>query len=187
MTTPTVPLAPPSTPMLMPQRSPDATPDDIADPPVPETLKAALAAEIAADVRDALPTSSREDAVLHAFCARLQTWMQETHSRHLHFVDDTMAAMKRWVETVTTVNEHAQYSLADALKTLADSGIVVLGTPYTAAVSCRTPAGYAVTLTIQKRDMATFLDELSRMQIWLHDHGYTAASAQAAEHDDVHV
>ena len=175
----TVTMKPPSQPMLRPQSAqiPSGVPefaapqdeDDIPAIKIPDTL----AAHIAADVKDLLPTSPREDAVLHAFCARLQAWMQEYNARHMRTLDETLIAMKRWIDATTSVDGAGQSHLAETLVSLSKSGIEVLGTPYTAAVYCLTPQGYAVTLTIQKKDMAAFLDELSRMQVWLKEQGYT--------------
>lgn len=164
---------------------PAPEPEDIPEPPVPSTLADALAAAVHEVVSvpvepsdiPVLPTSAQDDAVLHAFCQRLQTWMMDYHTGVMRMLDDTLVAMRKWVETTTSVNEHQGYQLAGTLETLTRQGIPVITnteTPYQVRVSARSPEGYGVEILVQKDTAATLISSIPALTAWLHGQHYTA-------------
>jgi len=165
---------------IMPTETPALPePDDIPEPVVPaEALEspatpAAVPPEIAAPL---LPTSAREDAVLHAFCMRWQGFMSEYHTSLMKTMDETMLAMRRWVETTTQANEHQGYQFANALEALAKHAppAPAPGYPYAVQVLAQSPQGYSVTLTVQKPDAGELVAALDALLPWLQSTGYLA-------------
>ena len=142
---------------------------DITDPPVPPSVLLPPP-----PAPPALPTTAADDAVLHAFCGRLQRWMLDYHATMMRTMDETMLAMRRWVETTIQANEHQGYQLANALEALAKHAPPAPGYPYAVQVLAQSPQGFAVTLTVQKPDAGELVAALDALLPWLKSTGYLA-------------
>jgi len=185
-------IAPPSAPML------NNEPDDIADPPVPESLAAEAMAQAVpgfplqgatmavvpsnGTTPPAVPPTvpALPDALLplaHGFCqyvqAMLGTQLEEAAIRMTKSVDLTMSGMAQYTQGVLTTNEHASYQLSDALLKLGEQGLKLVETPYTLQVQVKNPAGVPIVITVRKASAAELLDELTRLEGWLMQQGYT--------------
>ena len=173
---PTLKTGPASAPMLTVSSEPDAAspePDDIPEPAVPPTVLASTVEKTPAPPPERF---GEHEALLQGFCQvlqqRLHAWMLEEHKDITRTLDATMVAMKRWVETVCQQNEHAQYTLGDALTKLQTDGLAVIQPPYQVKLQVETAAGYPMELTLTKNSAAALIDELSRLEPWLQHHGY---------------
>lgn len=167
---------PPSAPLLT---APEAQtePDDIADPAVPAAVLESAETPPAAPLPDHFGT---HEALLQGFCQHLQhrlhAFMGDEHTAIMKTLDATLVAMKRWVETVCQQNEHAQYTLGDALTKLQSEGLAVIQPPYQARLQVETAAGYPMELTLTKSTAAALIEELGRLEPWLQSNGYKPGS-----------
>lgn len=150
-------------------------PDDIPDVSVPETLTAALAEPAPSTLPDKY---GEHEALLQGFCQHLQAimhkWMLEEHHTLATGMDATLAGVRDWAKLVFQGNEHAQYSLADALLKIQEGGIALRHDPYNATVQAVSPAGYPVTLHLAKPDAAALVEALPAVVGWLQANGYVA-------------
>lgn len=167
---------PPSAPMLPSPETP-AAPDDIADPVVP----AAVLESASQPQPPSLPEHfGQHEALLQGFCQhlehRLHTFMGDEHTAIMKTLDATLVAMKRWVDTVCQQNEHAQYTLGDALTKLQTEGLAVIQPPYQVRLQVETAAGYPMELTLTKSTAAALIEELGRLEPWLQQSGYKPGS-----------
>jgi len=191
MTMPLEMLAPPSAPMMT--GAPRPEPDDIIDPEVPPgTLDTPIAEQPPHSPVEARATTPRPDTLpdgvmplANGLCAyirdKMHTFMMDEHKGLMQTLDATLVAMRKWVEIVGQQNEHAQYSLADALTKLQADGLTVIHPPYQAVLHVQTPAGYALALTITKSSSSALVEELGRLEGWLQGHGYGAPPRQAGQ------
>lgn len=167
--------------------------DDIPEPPVPASVLSAapLAGSpyvappstptpMSTPLPSVFPKSVQDDAVLFAFCSRLQTWMLDYHKTMMKTLDDTLMAIKKWVETTTTVQDHQRSQLHAALLGMQKHGLTITGSPYVATVQALTPSGYLVSFRLEKPDAASLVEEITRMTAWLEGHAYTAPPAAVA-------
>ena len=191
-------VAPPSAPMLTLDNEPD---DDIQDPVVPEGT---LADEAMAQAVPGLPMEAPrmpQDAsngaaptvvpatvpplpdglltLAHGFCQYLQAQfgakLHETAIRMTKDVDLVMSEMAQFTKGVLSCNEHAEYQLSEAIRTLCDKGLPLHHAPYEMTLQVYTPAGLPLTLTVRKTTPAELLDELTRLETWLEMNSYTGA------------
>ena len=147
--------------------------DDIPDPQMPTSVQAALAVP-APVIADMLPTTMRDDAVLHAFCQRLQAWMTEHHTYSGNFMDATVNACKRWMETMIERQTHQDGVLAQTVAQGFAQGLQVTGSPYAVTVQALSPAGYVVQFRVEQPTASQLIDEVERLTGWLAAQHYTA-------------
>ena len=143
--------------------------DDIPDPPLPPSVAGtamAGAPPILSTLNCAL--SSHDDAVLHAFTQRLSAWMSDQHVYSGKFMDATVNACKRWMDTMIGQERQRDTVLADVVR----AGLSITGAPYQAQVTATSPQGYGVTIRVEKADAASLVEELGRMTTWLKAQGY---------------
>lgn len=158
---------------------PDA-PDDVIDPPVPPGT-----------IDDVVPPTvpALPDALLplaHGFCQYLQsqvhTFLGEEHRQLQASVDASLAAVRHWAEGMLQGNEHAQYTLGDALAKVREDGARLVhakADPYTAVLEARTPHGFPLRLTIEKGSSGELIEALGRLEGWLVANGYTVLEGVA--------
>ena len=120
----------------------------------------------------------------HGFCQYLQsqvhTFLGEEHRQLQASVDVSLAAVRHWAEGMLQGNEHAQYTLGDALLKIQAGGVTqTTGTPYTAVIDARTPHGYPLRLTIEKGTSSELIEELGRLEGWLVANGYCVVEGAA--------
>lgn len=178
-------VAPPSAPMMTEApASPletaaamhDADPgilDDIPDPRTPPSVTAAIETP-PIDVQTIMPTSPREDAVLHAFIQRQNAWLTAQHKYSGDFMDSMLNACKRWMETMIAQQERESSTLAQTLTTALAQGLQVTGSPYAVTVQALSPQGYVVAFRVEKGDAGSLVDEVQRLTAWLAAQQYTA-------------
>lgn len=146
-------------------------PDDVVDPVIPTALLQALAAP----VPGAACTFNDHDALLSGFCMALQDrlykHLHEQQSGALRIVDATYGTVTDRLAKLAEVNEHATYSLGEALLKLREP--TVLHNPYTAVVEAVSSQGFPVTLTIAKRDAGELVQAIEGLTAWLVSAGYT--------------
>lgn len=168
-------VAPPSAPMLTAEPKPE--PDDIPEPTVPPAAIEPLPPATPATLPE---NFGAHEALLQGFCQHLQTrlhrWMMDEHHQLTQGMDITMSGIRDYALKVLQCNEHAEYQLAHALETLQVQGLPLLNPPYQAVLQARTPAGYAITLTLTKSTAATLVEELGRLEGWLQAQGYSAGT-----------
>jgi hypothetical protein len=153
-----------------------AEPDDIADPEVPPAVMEAG--------QPPTPEWQQHEALLQGFCQhllhRLDADLLRNGKQLMRTIDAMGMAMKAWIEKQLAANEHSQYQLSDALRTLQDRGLVVVQNPYQATIQVRSPQGYPVTVQLAKREASELLDALGVLLPWLQGQGYAALeSAQS--------
>ena len=160
--------------------SPDpAILDDIPDPHMPPSVQASMEVQTPT-VADMLPTTTREDAVLHAFCQRLQTWMTEHHTYSGNFMDATVNACKRWMETMIERQNQQDGVLAQTVAQGFAQGLHVTGSPYSVTVQALSPAGYVVQFRVEQPTAEQLIDEVERLTGWLAAQHYTAMPSAVA-------
>ena len=166
---------------VMANPDPDILDDsnDIPDPQMPPSVQGALAVS-APMVADMLPTTMREDAVLHAFCQRLQTWMTEHHTYSGNFMDATVNACKRWMETMIERQTQQDGVLAQTVAQGFAQGLQVTGSPYAVTVQALSPAGYVVQFRVEQPTASQLIDEVERLTGWLAAQHYTAMPSAVA-------
>jgi hypothetical protein len=120
--------------------------------------------------------------LLHGFCQHLQTrmhdWMMDEHRQLTKAMDVTMSGIRDYATKVLQGNEHAEYSLADALHKVREEGMLVRELPYTLQVQVKNSTGVPITLTVKKATAAELLDELTRLETWLAMQGYAGAGTE---------
>jgi hypothetical protein len=167
--------------MTVPQTT---EPEDIPDPAVPEGT---------IDVAPAMPPATAgtiPDALLplaHGFCqylqSRMHAWLMDEHRQLMTTVDGSLASIRTWAQEVFQSNEHAQYTMGDALTQLREHGanfVHAKADPYTAVIDARTPHGFPLRLTIEKGSSGELIEELGRLEGWLVANGYTVVEGAAA-------
>ena len=153
--------------------------NDIPDPQMPPSVQGALAVS-APMVADMLPTTMREDAVLHAFCQRLQTWMTEHHTYSGNFMDATVSACKQWMQTMIERQTKQDGILAQTVAQGFAQGLQVTGSPYAVTVQALSPAGYVVQFRVEQPTADALIDEVERLTGWLAARLYTAMPSAVA-------
>ena len=153
--------------------------DDIPEPEMPPSFQAALAVPAPA-IAEMLPTTMQEDAVLHAFCQRLQQWMTEHHTYSGTFMDNMVNACKRWMETMIAQQHRDEATLVKVVLTALDAGLEVRGSPYAVTVQALTPAGYVVQFRVEQPTADALIDEVERLTGWLTAQKSTAMPSAVA-------
>jgi hypothetical protein len=163
------------------QVTPPLLTDDVEDPPVPPgTL----------DTPVAMPgdaTWRAHEAMLSGFCQALSGQMSRLLTdeaiRLTKQVDETITRLMDYVHGRLEDNEHAQYTLGDALAKLREHGANLVhakADPYTAVIDARTPHGFPLRLTIEKGTSGELIEELGRLEGWLVTNGYAVVEGTAA-------
>jgi hypothetical protein len=144
-------------------------PEDIPDPETPQ----ALLDRLTPDDSGAPPAAVyAHEALLVGFCSRVQAWMQSYHASMMTCMESVLKPVQTCLEHAAAQNEHAQYSLADALAKMQDSGMTVVNDPYRAEVHVTSPQGFQVRVSIAKRDPDELMDGIDGLLTWLHESGY---------------
>jgi len=161
------PLPPPAPPYD------DGTPD-ILDPAVPPEALEALRPPVAPVPLPALVL--QHEALLQGFCTALQErlshWILDHHKNMERVLDVTYAACKSRLEAIGTQNEHATYSMADALAKLQEKGIQVTTNPYQAKVLATSPQGFGVEIMVAKQDAGSLMEAVTGITGWLAGNEY---------------
>lgn len=168
-------IAPPSAPLL--QAAPQ--PDDIPDPVVPAEVIASKTAQNAPEsthtpgATSGTPKKSEETAApiepqALGFLQWIQQQLRSTFDLEILYAnmrrDEQFSTMKTWLE--------AQASPA-ALAALDTQSLN--GPPYQASVQAISPDGFAVTITVTKRDTGALVEDLNNLLPWLKAQGYRAS------------
>ena len=192
-------VAPPSAPLL---GNFGPVPDDIPDTfPVPPSLAAEAMDADTPGVPPEAPTTAQEPAggstppamaatippvpdgllpLAHGFCqyvqAQLTAQLTDAGVKMARDVDKTITAMADYTKGVLASNEHASYQISDALLKIMEHGFTISGAPYTATVSAVNTDGFTVTLTIQKHEASSLVEELQRLLPWMQGQGFTGVA-----------
>lgn len=154
-------------------------PDDIPEPATPATV---LAEATPATAPGAACTFGEHEALLHGFCQALQTRIMtdviDQSKGVLRVLDAVYERTTMAVTKLAEQNEHAQYSLADALHKLQSQGLIVMQNPYKATVKAQSPKGFAVTLEVVKQAPEELITAIDGMTQWLATQGYGAIEAR---------
>jgi hypothetical protein len=160
-------------PRVEPSEAPPLLTDDIPDPVVPAgTLEphAAMPADA---------TWRAHEALLSGFCQAMSGQMSRLLTdeaiRLTKQVDETLTRLMDYVHGRLEGNEHAQYTLGDALAKVHEHGanfVHAKADPYTAVIDARTPHGFPLRLTIEKGTSGELIEELGRLEGWLVSNGY---------------
>jgi hypothetical protein len=148
-------------------------PDDIPDPEMPPDVAATEATQ------SELPSSYAHDAILQAFCTRVQAWMLDYHKSMMACLEATLEPVRQCLTQAAAGNEHAQYQLSDALLKMQEHGIKVQTAPYVATVHATSPQGYVLDLTIQKASAPEVVEALTALLSWLSESGFTGVQVHA--------
>ena len=137
--------------------------DDIPEPAVPAEALAPPPGDPLAEVKAELRGMYRAiDATLNGvtpFLASQCATLGDRLTAHLDQLSPAEAgALQHLCEGIASLTQ----------------GLTVHGAPYSTTVQARSPAGYLVSLSIQRRDGAEFLDSLAKMEAWLSQQGYQA-------------
>jgi hypothetical protein len=187
-------IAPPSAPLLTQTPALTLEPDhsdDIQDPAVPESLVQVLQeAQQAPHPDTPTPAWQQHEALLQGFLGlvqgRLQAWIAEEHKalqaaravcdlEHQRLCQGLEAVTRLAQHAVTTaqqVNEHAQYSLSDAVLKLQERGVQLHHDPYSADVQALSPQGFPVTIHVAKHEVSELIGALPALTGWLAQEGY---------------
>lgn len=150
-------------------------PEDIIDPHVPAAVLAAASPSPAASAQ-----WREHEALLHGFCAQMQTWMREYHQSMMLCMEATLKPVQECLRAAASENEHAQYQLADALLKMQEHGIKVQTTPYAATVHAQTAQGIGLELTIQKTDAQALTEAVRALVPWLEQAGFVGVTPPAS-------
>lgn len=161
-------------------------PPDI--PPVSKELETALQARARREQpRPAtLPEKLQDhEALLHAFMTHLLQRLNAELFADSQEIMKTVGAVIQLVEHtaqhVGQQNEHAQYTLGDALTKLQTDGLALRHEPYQASVQAVSPQGYPITIQVAKAEAADLVQALPALTAWLVGEGYTAPVVPSAE------
>jgi hypothetical protein len=159
----------------LPDLPPAPEEDDIPDPVVPE---GALASS---PPQGPLSQQWREhEALLHGFTAQIQRWMLDYHAQMMKCVEATLEPVRQCLLKAQSDNEHASYTLADALLKMQEQGIAVRTAPYVMSVQAYAEGGYAMSFTVSKTTAADLVEGVAALLAWLKQAGYAGVPSQMA-------
>lgn len=150
--------------------------DDIADVQVPAAVMASIAPAPPSPMQE---QGSLIDATMRLLEGKITAWVDAQGTATMKTLERVYAQMAACLDKIAVANDHAQYQLANALDRVCETGVQLTGTPYTATVQARSPQGFPLTLTLQKRSADELVQALEGLQTWLQTQGYTAPLATA--------
>ena len=137
--------------------------DDIDEPVVPPGALAPLPGPDFQEIKDGLHSLAR---VFDAAIDKLPVLLEQ-HATQLQ------ARLGATLASLPPEGAAALQHLCEALDAVVTSGVRMRGAPYVASMQARSPAGYGVTLTIERTEGAAFFVAIAGMEQWLQAQGYT--------------